>query len=116
MIQGFEETIKNTLLYAYYGAIYIGKNTALDANGTTPIGYGFRGSANSQNRAINEVTFGFNQTLWRNPRYGAINLMGQYEWLERQPWYVAVGAPKNTHDNTIYVNVRYTLPGAMPNF
>ncbi len=42
--------------------------------------------------------------------------MGQYEWLERAPWYVAAGAPKNTHDNTIYFNIRYTLPGAMPNF
>jgi hypothetical protein len=115
-IDGFEETIKNTLLYAYYGGIYVGRNTALDANGTTKIGYGFTGSPNSQNRAINEITFGFNQTIWRNPRYGAINLMGQYEWLQRAPWYVAPGAPKGTHDNTIYVNVRYTLPGSMPSF
>ena len=55
-MDGFEATIKNTLLYAYYGGIYIGRNTALDANGTTRIGYGYTGSPNSQNRAINEVT------------------------------------------------------------
>ena len=55
------------------------------------IGYGYTGSANSQNRAIKEFTFGFNQTMWKNPRYGAINVMGQYEWLERDPWSVAVG-------------------------
>jgi hypothetical protein len=115
-IGGFEDTIKNTLLYGYYGLDYIGRDVAIDANGKSLVGYGFTGSANSQNRAINEITFGFNQTMWKNPRYGAINLMGQYEWLERDPWYVAVGAPKNTHDNTIYVNVRYTLPGSMPNF
>jgi hypothetical protein len=115
-IDGFEATIKNTLLYGYYSGIYISRNTALDANGTTRIGYGFTGSPNSQNRDIQELTFGFNQTLWRNPRYGAINLMGQYEWLMRSPWFVAAGAPKGTHDNTIYVNVRYTLPGSMPNF
>jgi hypothetical protein len=42
--------------------------------------------------------------------------MGQYEWLDRVPWFVAVGAPKGTHDNTIYFNLRYTLPGGMPNF
>ena len=42
--------------------------------------------------------------------------MGQYEYLMRDPWYVAPGAPKATHDNTIYLNVRYTLPGSMPNF
>ena len=116
-VDGFEARIKNWLLYAYYGGIYIEKNTAIDLGATgTRIGYGYPTSANSQNRAINEITFGFNQTIWANPRYGAINAMGQYEYLTRDPWYVAVGAPKNTHDNTIYFNLRYTLPGSMPNF
>jgi hypothetical protein len=115
-IDGIEATIRNTLLYAYYGGIYIGRNTAYDANGTSRIGYGYAGSPNSQNRAINELTFGFNQTMWKNPRYGAITLMGQYEWLEREPWFVAIGSPKATHDSTVYVNLRYTLPGSMPNF
>jgi len=115
-ISGLEGTIKKTLLYGYYSGDYIGRNVALDANGTSLIGYGYKGSANSQNRDIQEITFGFNQTMWRDPRYGAINVMGQYEWLERMPWYVAAGAPKNTHDNTIYFDVRYTLPGSMPNF
>ncbi len=115
-VDGVEATIKNTLLYAYYGGDYIGRNVAYDANGKTQVGYGFTGSPNSQNRAINEVTFGFNQTMWKNPRYGAINLMGQYEWLQRNPWFVALGSPKATHDNTIYFNVRYSLPGSMPNF
>ncbi len=45
------------------------------------VGYGYTGSANSQNREIQEITFGFNQTMWANPRYGAINMIGQYEWL-----------------------------------
>jgi hypothetical protein len=120
-IDGFEaRTWKNNLLlYAYYGGIYIGRNVAIDttaASGRPFVGYGYPGSPNSQNRAINEVTFGFNQTIWANPRYGAINAMGQYEWLSRVPWFVAVGAPKGTHDNTIYFNLRYTLPGGMPNF
>jgi hypothetical protein len=115
-IDGVEATVKNTLLYAYYGGIYIGRNVALDANGTSLVGYGYKGSPNSQNRAINEITFGFNQTIWRDVKYGAINLMGQYEYLERDPWYVAIGAPKATHDNTIYFNVRYSLPGSMPKF
>ena len=114
-VDGFEARIKNVLLYGYYGGIYIQRNTALDTNGSK-IGYGYSGSPNSQNRAINEVTFGFNQTIWGNPRYGAVNAMGQYEYLSRNPWFVAAGAPKATHDNTIYFNLRYTLPGAMPNF
>jgi len=115
-LDGVELTVKNTLLYAYYGGIYIGRNSAFDANGTSRIGYGYTGSPNSQNRSINEFTFGFNQTMWRSPRYGAINVMGQYEYLMRDPWFVAAGAPKATHDNTIYFNIRYTLPGSMPNF
>lgn len=116
-IDGFEARVNpKWLLYGYYGAYYIGRNTGLDANGTTRIGYGYTGSPNSQNRAINEVTFGFNQTWWSSPRYGAVNFMGQYEWLSRNPWYVATGAPKGTHDSTIYFNLRYTLPGGMPNF
>ena len=114
-VDGFEARIKNTLLYAYYGGIYIGRNTTIDA-GNKPVGYGYTGSPNSQNRMIDEITFGFNQTIWASPRYGAVNFMGQYEWLSRNPWFVATGAPKGTHDNTIYINLRYTLPGGMPNF
>jgi hypothetical protein len=118
-VDGFEARIKNTLLFAYYGGIYIGRNTTIDtttASGRPLVGYGYAGSANSQNKAIQEVTFGFNQTMWANPRYGAINLIGQYEYLTRDPWSVAIGAPKATHDNTIFFDVRYTLPGSMPPF
>jgi hypothetical protein len=115
-VDGFEARVRpNTLLYGYYSGIYIGRDTAIDTNGSK-IGYGYAGSANSQNRAIQEITFGFNQTIWASPRYGAINAMGQYEYLMRAPWFVASGAPKGTHDNTIYFNLRYTLPGGMPNF
>ena len=115
-VDGVEATIKNTLLYAYYGGVYIGRDSAYDANGKSLIGYGYTGSPNSQNRIINELTFGYNYTFWKSPRHGAVNFMGQYEWLQRNPWYVALGSPKATHDNTIYFNVRYTLPGSIPNF
>jgi hypothetical protein len=114
-LSGFEATVnKNTFLYVYYGGIYIGRNVAVDANGTSLVGYGYRGSANSQNRSVQEVSFGFNQTLWKDAKYGALNLMGQYEYLMRNPWSVAAGAPKAAHDNTIYLNLRYTLPGGAP--
>lgn len=114
-VDGFEiQATKKFLLYAYYGGIYVGRDFAFDANGTSLVGYGYKGSANSQNRAIQEGTLGFNETIWKDAKYGAINLMGQYEYLTRDPWFVATGAPKNTHDNTIYFNVRYTLPGSAP--
>jgi uncharacterized coiled-coil protein SlyX len=114
-VDGFEAQVtKNTLLYAYYGGLYVGRNVAIDSNGTSLVGYGYAKSPNTQNRAINEVSFGFNQTLWKDAKYGALNVMGQYEYLSRNPWYVAAGAPKNAHDNTIYINLRYTLPGSAP--
>jgi len=114
-VDGFEARAGKFLLFAYYGGIYVGKDVAIDANGK-PVGYGYTGSANSQNKAIQEVTFGFNETVWANPRYGAINLIGQYEYLTRNPWYIAAGSPDQTHDSTIYFDVRYTLPGSMPKF
>jgi hypothetical protein len=115
--EGAEGNIKNTLLYGYWGGTYVGRDTALDANGTSLIGYGYKGSSNAQNRMIQEVTFGFNQTMWKNPRYGAINFMGQYMYEIRAPWYYAGGAGgKGTQNNTVFFNIRYTLPGSMPAF
>jgi len=114
-VDGFEATVaKKTLLYAYFGGLWIGKNVALDANGTSKVGYGFLGSANSQNHIEREYTFGFNQTIWKDPKYGAINVMGQYEFLRRNPWYIALGALDHASDSTIYFNLRYTLPGGVP--
>jgi uncharacterized coiled-coil protein SlyX len=113
-IQGFEATVNKTLLYAYWSGVYIGKDIGLDANGTTLIGYGYHGSANSQDRYIQEITFGFNQTIWKDAKWGAVNVMGQYAYIYREPWYLAAGAPKSAHDDTVFLNLRYTLPGAAP--
>jgi len=41
-------------------------------------------------------------------------VMGQYEYLTRNPWYIALGALDHASDSTIYFNVRYTLPGGVP--
>jgi hypothetical protein len=115
-VTGFELQHKNTQLYSYYGLIYINRNTAFDTNGTTHIGYGWQGSPNSQNKTTQEGTFGLTQTVWRDAKYGAFQVMAQYAYLFRNPWYVntAAGAPKNTHENAIWFNIRYVLPGAPP--
>ncbi len=113
-VSGFEFTHKNTLLYGYYGGVYIGKNVALDANGTTRVGYGFIGSPEGHNRNIQEATFGFNQTLWKDAKYGALNFMGQYSYLSRNPWFIASGQPEDSHLNMLFLNLRYTLPGSAP--
>lgn len=113
-VSGFEYTHKNSLFYAYYGGIYVQRNVAFDANGTTRIGYGYAGSPSSQNRAIQEGSLGFNQTLWKDAKYGALNFMGQYSYLTRNPWFIAAGSAKDAHLSMAFLNLRYTLPGSAP--
>jgi hypothetical protein len=112
-VSGFEYTQKKTLLFAYYGGIYVARNTALDTTGKY-VGYGYSGASTSQNRAIQEATFGLNQTIWKHPKYGALNLIGQYSYLTRDPWSVAAGAPSNASLNEVFIDLRYTLPGSAP--
>jgi hypothetical protein len=110
---GFEATVGRHLFYAYYGGVYVSRNMALDANGTTKIGYGPIAS-DGQNRAIQEITFGSNTTLMKDVKWGALNLMFQYSYLQRNPWLAATGAPSNAHADMGFVNFRYTLPGIAP--
>lgn len=112
-VSGFEFTHKNTLIYSYYGGIYIGRDFVLDTNGK-PVGYGFVGSASSQNRTIQEGIFGVTQTFWKNDHYGAVSLMTQYSYLQRNPWSVAAGQPSNANLHMLFLNLRYSLPGAAP--
>lgn len=112
-VSGFEYTHKNSLLYAYYGGLYIGRNTAIDTTKKL-VGYGYFGAPNGQNRAIQEGTFGLNQTIWKDAKWGAINFMGQYSYLTRNPWSVTTGQPLNASVNMIFFNLRYTLPGSAP--
>jgi hypothetical protein len=115
-VSGFEFTQKKSLIYAYYGGIYIYRNTAIDSDGATLIGYGYHGAPTGQNRAIQEISFGFNQTIWKDAKWGAVNFMGQYSYLLRDPWYADVtsGQPANANNNMVFFNLRYTLPGSAP--
>jgi hypothetical protein len=110
-VSGFEATAGKTLIYGYYGGVYIGRNLARDANGTTLIGYGPI-SSDGQNRTIQEATFGTNTTLAKDPKWGALNLMFQLSYLQRNPWLAAAGAPTNAHLWMGFFNFRYTLPGS----
>jgi hypothetical protein len=114
-VTGFEATVKkNTLLYGYYGGVYIGRNVTVDPLTGKLVGYGYSGSPAGQNRSVQEVTLGFTQTFWRDPKYGALQFMGQYSYLVRNPWFVAAGGLKDAHTNMIFLNLRYLLPGKAP--
>jgi hypothetical protein len=112
-LDGLEATIGNTLLYGYYGRIWIGQNAIIDTNGK-PVGYGFAGASNAQNKDVTEFTIGFNRTIWKDAKYGALNFAGQYAYFNRNPWYVTTGTPDHAYMNEIFFNIRYTLPGAAP--
>jgi len=116
-VDGFEYTTHNTTLFAYYGGDYIGKDVIIDTtNKDALVGYGYSKSANNQNKTIQEATFGFNQTFWKSPNYGALSFIFQYSYLFRDPWYVAAGAPRDAHNNLVFVDLRYTLPGQAPHY
>jgi hypothetical protein len=112
---GFElQAAPKTLFGAYYGFAYFQRNAFADV--TSPlvikpiIGFGGLNSPNSANRAIQEATFDWTQTFWRNPQYGAVLLVTQFSYLTRAPWFVALGAPKNAHLGMSFVSLRYVLP------
>ena len=130
---------KYTMLYGYWGGLYVERNYGIDcyvqplppstgstgSTSTTPptpvcnstytstpsyIGYGYPGSSSSQNKDIQEGTFGIVETFWKNPHYGSLQLITQYSYINREPWVVATGAPKDAHLSMGYVDLRYVLP------
>jgi hypothetical protein len=114
-VTGFESQVtKDVLLYGYYGGVYVQRNTAIDPTNGKLVGYGYAGSPSGQNRVVHQATFGFTRTFWRDPKYGALQLMGQYSFLLRRPWSVAAGQPNEAHSNIVFLNLRYLLPGSAP--
>jgi hypothetical protein len=105
-IGGFEyQATPNTLLYGYYGGAYYRRNFSVDGAGNF-VGFGFPGSPGNANRSIQEPTFGYVRTFWRNPNYGALLINLQYSYLTRSPWSGA----QNAHSNMFYTDLRYVLP------
>ena len=109
-VAGFEiQASPKDQIYMYYGGAYFSRNYSVSAPGQF-VGFGFPGSSTSANRSIQEATFGYTRTFWKNPNYGAIQLMGQYSYVTRSPWAVPGGAPANARTNILYGNLRYVLP------
>ncbi|HEY6945119.1 MAG TPA: hypothetical protein VI431_08250 [Candidatus Acidoferrum sp.] len=111
------------MVYGYDGAAYFGRNWGFVAAplgsacpaanppaGSNCVGYGFPGSSNSANRVLQEPSVGFVPTLWKNPNHGALQVISQFSYVLRSPWFVAAGAPKNAHTTMVYLDVRYVLP------
>jgi hypothetical protein len=122
-VGGFEwQVTPRFLLDSYYSGAYFARNFDLLASTATPapkcdgvpgftcVGFGFPGSANTNNRAIQEGTLGFTQTLWGSPEHGKLQFITQSSYVVRSPWSVGPRSPKNAHAFLEYVDLRYVLP------
>jgi hypothetical protein len=108
-IAGFEyaPTAKSQF-FGYYGGTHFQRNYTVVSPGSY-VGFGFPGSS-SANRQFQEPAFGYYHTFWRNPKYGALQAIGEYAYLTRAPWYVAPGTPSTAHAHMFFGSLRFTLP------
>jgi hypothetical protein len=120
-IGGFEwQTTPNFIVDSYYSGAYFWRNYDLTTKALgTPCGvggtdyctgFGFVGSANTNNRDYQEASIGFIPTIWSSPNYGKLQVISQFSYVVRTPWYVAAGQPKNAHTFITYLNLRYIIP------
>jgi hypothetical protein len=104
---------------AYYGGAYFQRNygflpttgtSCAGMEGFSCVGFGFPGSANSSNRAVQEATFVAIPTVWSNPTYGKLQVITQYSYVVRSPWSAPATGAKNAHTSMVYAGFRYILP------
>ena len=101
--------IPTDTVFAYASTVHIGQAVTTQANGTQ-VGYGYVGSANSNNKTIDEYTLGNTYTFWKSANLGALQLIGQLSYVDRTPWYVAAGSPSKSKSTMVFVDLRYVLP------
>ena len=108
-IAGFEYApTPKSQFFGYYGGAYFNRNYTLVGPGSY-LGFGFPGSS-SANRQFQEPVFGYYYTYWKNPKYGALQIIAEYAYLTRAPWYVAPGTPSTAHAHMVFTSLRFTLP------
>jgi hypothetical protein len=110
-IGGFEYAPNaKSQFFGYYGATYFNRNYTVTGPGSY-LGFGYPGSS-AANRQFQEPNFGYYYTYWKNPKYGALQLIMEYAYLTRAPWSVPPGAPSMAHAHMIFGSLRFTLPQA----
>jgi hypothetical protein len=100
--------VPNDTISVYWSEAAFGNR--YDKVGSSYVGYGYPGSANSNNKFIEEVTLDDTYTFWKNPAYGALQLIGQISRVQRDPWYVAAGQPSSAGATMVFLDLRYVLP------
>jgi hypothetical protein len=108
-VGGLEHRVSPSVaLAAYYSGLYTARSVALDADGTD-IGFGFPGSADTNNRVVQEVTGAFTWQAMRTANRGSLQWNAQASWLARSPWSRGDG-PASADALLLLTQIRYNLP------
>lgn len=112
---GFEWQVSpKTQIGGYYGGEYYQRNSFRDVSSPALvkpiIGFGGAGSANNNNRSIQQGEFVLAHTIWKNPQYGALVIASDSSYVTRSPWAHALTAPKNAHMFMTKIDVKFVLP------
>jgi hypothetical protein len=102
--------VKNNVIALTYSGAYFARTFSIDPATGKLVGYGFSGSANSSNRALQEGTLATQTAVWTRPGYGSLQVITQSSYIRRSPWSLDPGAPREAHVFAGYANLRYVLP------
>jgi hypothetical protein len=112
---GFEfQVTPDTFFAGYFGFDNFERNSFLDT--TSPlvnkptIGFGGINSPNSANRYIRQFSVDLIQNIWKSQGHGALQWGAQYSFVDREPGFVATGAPMEAPMNMLYTDIKYILP------
>jgi hypothetical protein len=99
----------HTMLFAYYGDVHFDRRVVRDETTGSDVGIGVVG-VSAANASLQESTVGFNRTLYRDETHGAVQLIGQYSYLTRRPFWVPPGARMEADSHMLWIDVRFILP------
>lgn len=108
-VAGVEQRLNPTVSVAgYYSGVDTTESFTTDGDGSF-IGFGFPGSANSNNKSIQELTLTGSLLSFKSTNRGSAQVSVQYSWLERKPFDAGSG-PASAAMHMFFAQVRYNLP------
>ena len=108
-VTGVEEKVNPKVsISGYYSGVRTFNSYSEDTDGSF-IGFGFPGSARSNNKLLHEITGVVAVQPWSLPEAGSFQWNSQISWLERSPWSQDSG-PQSASAFMFLTQIRYNLP------
>ena len=109
-VAGVEQSVTSHVsLGGYFSGVTSDASSSTDRDGRA-IGFGYPGSANSNNRTIQEVTATGAYQIVRTSDRGSAQFNTQLSWLTREPLSVPVNGLSSARTWMLFAQVRYNLP------